>query len=517
MLTAKHFAHLDIPTEVERHTGTKLRPHSRSGRQWVGACPYQDCSVDDNGFMVWPDLTDRGRHYYCRGCRRAGDLVQLLRDIRGYSFHQACEVLEIISPYHGNGIPVPALPRVPRQPPVPGKDCLVLRAIYPRARLALKHPRASAYLAARGIPFDLADELGVAYIPPFDAAESEEQRAIAAWTDRLIFPLSSPAGQGFTGRSLLYWTPGMDEYEHKQLLDEYKVPRYKTTYPAGYFHAEVLLECEHVTFVEGPADACALLAGGIYDALATCGTSLDPAVIPVRICDATLAYDGDEEGRRAARDVRRVLRRAGISTSIITPPADDMGKDWSERYRLHGAAGLALLLLRQQEQSQAEVSLPESEASAEAPTACSVCGCVPVWDQGYCLAHWQERESASEQVPFTSAEHFEGVVATIAASLRASTGATWVVEIVPKNYTLDRHIRVLEEQERKRTQYQRVTRGVSAAQRRARIPAWLLPGTSDYTRLLEHLRRNNPPGFDAEDEVASRRTAWEAEMKQRTS
>ncbi len=361
--------------------------------------------------------------------------MQLLRDIRGYSFHQACEVLEITSPYNGNGIPVPALPRVPRQPPVPGKDCLVLRAIYPRARLALKHPRASAYLAARGIPFDLADELGVAYIPPFDAAESEEQRAIAAWTDRLIFPLSSPAGQGFTGRSLLYWTPGMDEYEHKQLLDEYKVPRYKTTYPAGYFHAEVLLECEHVTFVEGPADACALLAGGIDDALATCGTSLDPAVIPVRICDATLAYDGDEEGRRAARDVRRVLRRAGISTSIITPPADDMGKDWSERYRLHGAAGLALLLLRQQEQSQAEVSLPESEASAEAPTACSVCGCVPVWDQGYCLAHWQERESASEQVPFTSAEHFEGVVATIAASLRASTGATWVVEIVPKNYT----------------------------------------------------------------------------------
>ncbi len=148
----------------------------------------------------------------------------------------------------------------------------------------------------------------------------------------------------------------MDEYEHKQLLDEHKVPRYKTTYPAGYFHAEVLLTCEHVTFVEGPVDACALLAGGIADALATCGTSLDPAVIPIRICDATLAYDGDEEGRRAARDVRRVLRRAGISTSIITPPADDMGKDWSERYRLHGTAGLAPLLL-QQEQSRVEVGL----------------------------------------------------------------------------------------------------------------------------------------------------------------
>ncbi len=76
---------------------------------------------------------------------------------------------------------------------------------------------------------------------------------------------------------------------------------------------------------------------------------------------------------------------------------------------------------------------------------------------------------------------------------------------------------MLEEQERERLRQALLARGVSVAQRRARTPAWLVPGTSDYNRLLEHLRRNNPPGYDVEDEVASRRDAWEAEMKQRIS
>src|SRR5579863_1722128 len=270
-LEASHFVHLDIPAEVERHTSTKLRPLSRSGKQWVGACPFDDCSADDNGFMVWPELTERGRHYYCRGCRRSGDIVKLLMDVRGYRFPQACAVLEIKL----SGVPATALPRAMARKPLAATSDQVrerdlLQLLYPRARAWLAHQRARAYLAARGIPYELAVELGLAYLPPFTDIPSErvtdDLRSMRVWFDRILFPLTSATGPGFTGRSLAYWQEDMDENEHKQLLEAHNVPRYMTTYPAGYFHADILESSKHATFTEGPFDACAMIAAEITDA-----------------------------------------------------------------------------------------------------------------------------------------------------------------------------------------------------------------------------------------------------------
>ncbi len=228
----------------------------------------------------------------------------------------------------------------------------VLKSRYGAARKALRRERSVSYLEQRGIPIDLAEALGVGYIPaiPWDQL-TDDLMAIAKWHDRLIFPLSKG---GFSGRTLRLWQPGMDENEHKQVLDEYNtrlqdgddkkrrypINRWEKTNPAGYFHAEVLKTCKQVTFVEGPMDACALIAGGVLDVLATCGTSLDVSTIPVRICDATLAYDGDEKGKKATTEVCKILRRKGITSRVCAPPDDGQGKDWSERYRLHSIAGL---------------------------------------------------------------------------------------------------------------------------------------------------------------------------------
>lgn len=371
-LDDSHFAHLDIPAEVERHTSTKLRPGSRSGKQWVGACPYEDCSVDDNGFMVWPELTTRGRHFYCRGCRRSGDIVKLLMDIKGYRFPQACELLEIsltgTTPSAASGARVK---RVAAPTSDQAREREVLQALYHQARGYLAHKRARAYLAARGVPYELAVALGLAYLPPFSDIPSERVndaiRSMRAWFDRLIFPLTSAAGPGFTGRALAYWQEGMNEDDHKELLKAHKVPRYKTTYPAGYFHADILETSEHATFIEGPFDALALLAGGIIDAVATCGTSLDALAIPLHLQGATLAYDGDTSGKKAAQDVRKLLRReVGIlDPRICTPPNDGKGKDWSERYRLHGREGLAPLLASEQRGEGEPVSPGPAEPARE--------------------------------------------------------------------------------------------------------------------------------------------------------
>ncbi len=65
-----------LPAEYE------YRP-AASG-ELAGPCPF--CGGKDR-FRVWPD---KGR-YWCRGCDAKGDEIQLLRDLHGLSFREACE------------------------------------------------------------------------------------------------------------------------------------------------------------------------------------------------------------------------------------------------------------------------------------------------------------------------------------------------------------------------------------------------------------------------------------------
>ncbi|HYU73131.1 MAG TPA: CHC2 zinc finger domain-containing protein, partial [Ktedonobacteraceae bacterium] len=373
LLTAEDFVHLDIPAVVEQHTSTRLHP----GRtQYSGACPYEDCDRDTNGFMVWPELTSRNCHYNCRGCRRAGDIVKLLRDIKGLSFQEVCDLLEI-----GQGKPA-----IVRRQPSPNewqrKEREFLAGIYRYSQRGLQHARAQAYLAQRGIPLSVALEYGLCYIPPYkemDAQTQDNLFHIRLWTDRLIFPLSDG---GFTGRALTFWEPGMDEEQHKQILDDFQkrteaynkkaerkqqkpvITRWKTTATSGYFHGEVLKTCEHITIVEGPFDALALLAADIDDAIAAGRNGIRCDDIPVNVLSATLAYDGDASGQEAARRDEKTFRRKGIRTIRCTPSEDDQIKDWSARYRLQGKAGLLHLRTVLQEQGILLCSVCGRDATA---------------------------------------------------------------------------------------------------------------------------------------------------------
>jgi len=68
--------------------GTLRKVATTHGGEWAGACPW--CGGKDR-FRVWPDH-DAGR-YWCRGCGKAGDSIQYLRDRRGLSFVEACRYL----------------------------------------------------------------------------------------------------------------------------------------------------------------------------------------------------------------------------------------------------------------------------------------------------------------------------------------------------------------------------------------------------------------------------------------
>jgi hypothetical protein len=229
------------------------------------------------------------------------------------------------------------------------------------------HARSVAYLAGRGIQGDMLSfvaSLGIGYIPPaseWKVAPSEMLNrwkfertwVLENWCDRIIFPFTTSDGKrGFVGRSLHLWQPGMDENEHKHLLDahddemkysgKYPVKRWRKTLKSGFFNASAIHEHGHLFLCEGPFDALPLLYAGASDVIAVAGTHIEVAAIPAKVQRVTVAFDADVSIEKIAA-LDEQFGYFGIQPLFFIAPDDGMGKDWSERYRKHGKAGLEVL------------------------------------------------------------------------------------------------------------------------------------------------------------------------------
>src|SRR6266487_6113605 len=169
-------------------------------------------------------------------------------------------------------------------------------------RAGLVHSaRAQAYLEQRKIPLELAFATGVGFlpttIPDTVIACSEQKGLLHRWADRLVFPLSSPAGKGFIGRSLWGWKAGMDENAHKALLEQEHAPkRWIKTNPAGWFGYDPGQLGERLILVEGVFDRLTLLAAGFRetDVIALVGTAAQTHWFPTHVKTIILALDADE-------------------------------------------------------------------------------------------------------------------------------------------------------------------------------------------------------------------------------
>lgn len=245
-----------------------------------------------------------------------------------------------------------------------------LQGLAERMRLRLADDRARAYLEERGIPWKIADGAGVGYIP----ADARLSGGLAKWRDRLVFPLGSPAGVGYAGRSLHGWQPGMDENEHKARLDaDPNGPRrWEKTYPAGWFGYDALATSARAVICEGPIDRLALVAAGLElaDVVALVGTAARSEWIPMNVEGVILALDGDGPGRERAAALQHELRAVGIKVpDPCTPAEDGQGKDWSARWRLVGLEGVYPVLTALDALAPASVESTHSDAPAVDDTA----------------------------------------------------------------------------------------------------------------------------------------------------
>ena len=223
-------------------------------------------------------------------------------DIKGLGFSDACKALGIPNPYldgDSSGIlsSSQAKRRVLKAKKWQLDELDYLNNIYPRTQLALRRDRARAYLAERAIPFELAEEQGLGYIPALSEVEhtTPELERFRRWCDRIIFPIHTPKGEiGYCGRSLFLWESGMDEDEHKVKLDAYnlqmkeqygdkalwhQMPRWKYTYQRGFFNWQAVKEFDTVVFVEGAFDALACMASGISNVIPIGTTGLDAGIL----------------------------------------------------------------------------------------------------------------------------------------------------------------------------------------------------------------------------------------------
>lgn len=226
-------------------------------------------------------------------------------------------------------------------------EVAALVALVPSMREALTTARvARAYLDERGLSASLAEAHGVGYLSraTWEQAPAAQKSRLSRWIGRIIFPLHSPDGSGFIGRTLLHWQPRMDENAHKALLDQPGSPRrWIKTNPAGWFGFESPDDlAEQIVLVEGGFDRLALLAAGLPGnaVIALVGTAARPAWLiraAPQVRQVILALDADNGGLTAMERLANEFRRAGITVTPCPPPQDGWGKDWSERYRRLGS------------------------------------------------------------------------------------------------------------------------------------------------------------------------------------
>jgi Toprim-like len=227
-----------------------------------------------------------------------------------------------------------------------------LNVLYPRMQKAMDWAQSvHSYLSERRNPLTVAHLAGVGYLSS-KAVRDEELDGLLRWRGRLVFPLYRPAAhlysQGFIGRSLWHWKPGMDEDTHKLLLDQPKTPkRWIKTNPAGWFYDPLNLDvC--VVLVEGAFDVLALLSASAFfgnvlhpgNVIGLCGTAARADWLLPRVRAVVLALDGDKGGQEAIVKLREALAAVGVRVYACPPSADGRGKDWSARWRLSGIEGV---------------------------------------------------------------------------------------------------------------------------------------------------------------------------------
>jgi len=180
-------------------------------------------------------------------------------------------------------------------------------------RLELKKsPEAVAYLQKRQLNAEAINHFRIGYAP-------NEPIHNHIFQNRIMFPIKNTSGEyiAFTGRSINGEDP---KYKNSWETAEYQKKRILF----GYSDALPYIKAkESVVVVEGQSDAIRLWMNGVYNVVASSGTSFSPAhacILARYAKTAYLLFDSDKAGRDAALECRVSLENVDMQVKIGNLP-----------------------------------------------------------------------------------------------------------------------------------------------------------------------------------------------------
>ena len=334
-----------------------------NGGEWAGACPW--CAGKDR-FRWWPEhpASNTGR-WLCRQCQRTGDGIDLVRELKGVGYREACELLRI-APKGGKFFPLARQEKKPaaaslahdRLPsPAWQEQALIFLE---RARQSLGRSEARQELERRGLTLQEAQALGLGW-------------SLGEWHERTAWGLLEEKRMRLA-RGLV-----VPVWRNSKLL-RLKIRRADETEAAQFGKWQAVAGGGNGPLVVGKAGAPVVVLEAEIDALAVF-VGLGGACIAVGLGSAAnrptvesepwlrsasrilVALDRDEAGAKAAAWWLASYRAALRWGAAGAKSPGDMPRD---ALRLWYAAGL---------QAQADTAKPSPSCRADLPTLPAVSPC----------------------------------------------------------------------------------------------------------------------------------------------
>ncbi|OEH86171.1 DNA primase [Desulfuribacillus stibiiarsenatis] len=342
----------DIVEVISRYIDLK-----KKGRTYFGLCPFH--SEKSPSFAVSSDK----QIYHCFGCGAGGNTLSFLMNIEGWSFP---ETLKNLAEEAGINLPV-------QEDNHNQEDQQQRTRLYTSHELAAKYyhyilletdsgKQAFQYLENRGFTRKIIEEFQIGFVPDsydtilnflmrrgFHEEELElgglitkstkSNRYYDRFRNRIMFPIWDGQGRviAFGGR----------------ILDQGE-PKYLNTNETPIFNKSKVLYNLHrarmsmhqnaeVYITEGYIDVIAAYQNGLYNTVATLGTSFTPEhakLIRRNVNKAILLYDGDEAGTQAALRGSEILENHSIDTAIVNLPDGQDPDDYFKTQTLQDFAQL---------------------------------------------------------------------------------------------------------------------------------------------------------------------------------
>jgi DNA primase len=336
---------LDIVQVVGEYVRLK-----KAGSRWVGLCPFHNEKTPSFGVSA----THQG--YKCFGCGAGGDLIKFVMEMDGLTFWEACKQLA-----ERYGVPLP------KRMDQADEDSRRRAAIYEMHeiaqrlfRAALQSPagaEARNYLSGRGVTAKLAEEFGLGVSDRggqaltrelqkagFSALQLESSGLVLARNDgsgffdrfrgRLMFPIHNETGKiiAFAGRA----AGGEDQPKYLNSSDTSIYIKSQVLYNM-HRAKKTIRQTGHSILVEGYMDVIGLHGAGVYEAVASCGTSLTAGQVRMlrRHADNIVVnFDPDPAGAAAAERSIQMLLEEGMHVRVLSLPEP---LDPDEYVRKHGS------------------------------------------------------------------------------------------------------------------------------------------------------------------------------------